>query len=129
VQNERGKECRRWAVFNYLDSYLTHNRPRAAEAATIPRVGGWDFVEVACRLSRKEWRSSVLPKPNPGILAQPLLPAFSGSLSAVVVFAHGVNRTAGLPFQTYNGRGWVGVGAKEDDRNKYMGLFQYIFLV
>jgi hypothetical protein len=52
VQKERGKECRRWAVFNCLDSYLTHNRPRAAEAATIPRVGGWDFVEGACRLSR-----------------------------------------------------------------------------
>ncbi|MFN9908316.1 MAG: hypothetical protein ACK56F_19670, partial [bacterium] len=67
MQNERGKECRRWAVFNCLDSYLTHNLLRAAEAASIPRVGGWDFVEGACRLSRREWRGSVLPKPNPGI--------------------------------------------------------------
>jgi hypothetical protein len=34
VQNERDKECRRWAVFNCFDSYLTHNRPGAAEAAS-----------------------------------------------------------------------------------------------
>ena len=63
-----------------------------------------NFVEGASRLSRKELAGSVLPKPNPSKLAKPLLPAFSRSLSAVVVFAHVVNRTAGLPFQTYMGQ-------------------------
>jgi hypothetical protein len=38
---------------NCLDSYLTHNRPRGAKAATIPWVGGWDFVKGACRLSKQ----------------------------------------------------------------------------
>jgi hypothetical protein len=45
-----------------------------------------------------------LPKPNPEDITQPLLPAFSRTLTDAVVFALDVNRSAGLPLQTFNGK-------------------------
>jgi hypothetical protein len=42
-----------------------------------------------------------LPKPNSDHFTQPLLPVFLRPLTDVVVFAHDVNRSAGLPLLTF----------------------------
>ncbi len=101
VQNGRRKECKRQTGFTCLDSYLTPNRPWAATAATIPRVGGWDFMKVDRRLLGIGMPGSVIAQTKPGSATSSTC-FLRDPFADAVVFAHDVNRTAVLPFQTFN---------------------------
>jgi hypothetical protein len=105
VQNGRRKECKRQTGFTCLDSHLTPNRPWAATAATIPSVGGWDFVKVDSRLLGVSMPGSVIAQTKPGRSRNLYYLLSSEPLTDAVVFAHDVcpniHRNGLLPTTVY----------------------------